>query len=95
MTREQLDVDITTTDTKYGALMVADIRVTITDTSVRGLTIRRTTASFAENGGTGSFGVKLNTLPTGPVTVTAMSTNTTIVTVNPNSLTFTTTNWGD
>ena len=90
-----IDVDITTTDAKYGALMVADIRVTITDTSVRGLTIRRTTASFAENGGTGSFGVKLNTQPTGDVTVTAMSTNTTIVTVNPNSLTFTTANWGD
>ena len=99
-----IDVDITTTDAKYGALMVADIRVTITDTSVRGLTIRRTTASFAENGGTGSFGVKLNTQPTGDVTVTATSTNTTIVTVNDtdssmpgdqNYLTFTTANWGD
>ena len=95
MTAGTIDVDITTTDPKYGALIVADIPVTITDTSVRGLTIRRTTASFAENGGSGSFGVKLNTQPTGDVTVTAMSTNTTIVTVNPNSLTFTTDNWGD
>ena len=93
--RGTIDVDITTMDAKYGALMVADIRVRITDTSVRGLTVRRTTASFAENGGSGSFGVKLNTQPTGDVTVTAMSTNTTIVTVNPNSLTFTTANWGD
>ena len=89
----RIDVGITTTDTKYGALIVADIPVTITDNSVRRLTVQRTTASFAENGGTGSFGVKLNTLPMGDVTVTTTSTPPTIVTVNPNSLTFTTDNW--
>ena len=44
-------------------------------------------------GESGSYTVVLNTQPTGTVTITASGGDTTVATVTPSSLTFTTTNW--
>ena len=46
-----------------------------------------------EEGETGTYTVVLNTQPSGTVTITASSGDTTVATVTPPSLTFTTSNW--
>ena len=51
------------------------------------------TSLTVEEGESGSYTVVLNTQPTGTVTITAGSSDTTVATVMPSSLTFTTTNW--
>ena len=51
------------------------------------------TSLTVEEGESGSYTVVLDTLPSGTVTITASSSDTTVATVMPSSLTFTTTNW--
>ena len=66
--------------------------VTIVDDDTPSMTITPRTLHVAE-GGTASYTVKLNSLPTGNVTVAITSDNTGAATVSPDTLTFTSTDW--
>ena len=79
----------------YGDVDSKDVRVTVTDgKEVAKLTITPDIPlKMDEDGGTGSYSVKLNTEPTGYVTVEVESTNANVATVRPALLTFTPTNW--
>ena len=67
--------------------------VSITDNDVAGVTVNPTTVTVAE-GETATYQVKLNTLPTGTVTVTINDpTDNTVVTADTPSLSFDSTNW--
>ena len=75
------------------ASVTGDVAVTVTDDDTRGLVFSGTPVEVAEDGGTGTYGVKLSTMPTAPVTVTLASGNTDDATLNKSSLSFSTTNW--
>ena len=74
--------------------VTGDVAVTVTDDETRGLVFTGTPVEVDEDGGTGTYSVKLSTMPTAPVTVTLASSNTGDATLNKSSLSFTTTNWG-
>lgn len=57
------------------------------------VTVTEGTTTFSENGGTGSFTVKLNTEPNGDVVIDVSSGDTGEVTVDKSTLTFTSANW--
>ena len=57
------------------------------------LTISKTRVTVGENGGTETYTVKLDSKPTGTVTVTPSSGDETVATVSPARLTFSTTSW--
>ena len=75
----------------YDEVEVPSVSVTVTDDD--GMTVAPTAVEVAEAGGTATYRVSLNTQPTGAVTVAVASRDTSIATVNPTSLTFTTSNW--
>ncbi|MEK9695151.1 MAG: hypothetical protein VW270_05260 [Candidatus Poseidoniales archaeon] len=58
-----------------------------------GYTFSASSINVAENAGTGTYTVKLNTQPTSTVTVAISSADTTEITVSPSSLSFTTSNY--
>ena len=77
----------------YGFTGSSALTVTVTDDDTPGVTVAPTSLTVGE-GGTGTYTVKLDTLPTGDVTVTIVDpTDNTDVTAEPPALTFTTTNW--
>ena len=75
----------------YGSVTADDVAVTVTDDDTPGVTVTPMSLTVGE-GGTGRYTVRLNTLPTGNVTVGIVSNNTD-VTVPSSTLTFTTTTW--
>ena len=78
---------------KVSAASPDETTVSITDNDVAGVTVSPTTVTVAE-GGTATYQVKLNTLPTGTVTVTINDpTDNTDVTAVTASLSFDSTNW--
>ena len=78
----------------YGSnnVRAASVQVTAADNERRGVIVSPRDLDLAE-GGTGTYTVKLNTLPTGTVTVRPVATGDPDVSVVPASLTFTTLNW--
>ena len=76
----------------YGDVEAADVSVTVTNDDTRGITASPAEASALENGGTASYTVALESEPTGNVTVTPKSADTSIATVS-SALTFTAKNW--
>ena len=58
-------------------------------------TVSPTELTLAEGGGTGRYTIVLEAQPTGDVSVTATSSDRTVATVSPGSLTFTVSNWSD
>ena len=85
---------VTVTNTAFGgeyAGVTASVRVTVDDDDKPGINFTPASLTVGE-GGVGTYGVKLNTLPTGNVTV-AISSSNPDVTVTPNNLTFTSSNW--
>src|SRR5207344_1853599 len=82
------------TDTNYNTRDAADVLVTNTDNDTAGITETAATMPLTttEAGGTATFTVVLNTMPTAPVTIALSSTNATEGTVSPASLVFTPTN---
>ena len=76
----------------YAGVTAEDVSMTATDDDVRGLTVAPASASATEEGGTASYNVVLDTEPTGSVTVTPKSADTSVATVS-GALTFTTSNW--
>ena len=74
-------------------IVAADVVVTVNDTDTRGVTISQASLTVAE-GSTGTYTVKLDTEPTGDVTVTINDpTDNTVITADEPSLTFDATTW--
>ena len=82
----------TSTDTGYQGIMIASVDVTVTDNDTLGMTVTPSTLDVDE-GDTATYTVKLNTAPTGDVTVAIASDDTGAATVSPASLTFMPTDW--
>ncbi len=78
----------------YGSVTAANVDITVTDNDTRGVTISKDSLTVDE-GSTGTYTVKLDTQPTGDVTVTINDPTNTDVTADPATLTFTTLNWQD
>ncbi len=77
----------------YGSVTADNVTVSVTDNDTRGVTISESPLTIDE-GGTGTYTVRLDTEPTGIVTVTINDpTDNTDVTTGPATLTFTTLNW--
>ena len=77
----------------YGSVDNAILTVTVTDNDTRGVTVTPTSLPLNE-GGSGTYTVKLNTQPSGDVTVTVNDpTDNMDVTAEPASLSFSTTDW--
>ena len=88
----------TSTDTNYGGIMIDPVTVTVRDDDNAGVAVTETDGgtSVSEGGTeTDSYDVVLTSEPTGDVTVTVTSDDTAVATVNPTSLTFTTSNWSE
>ncbi|MCE9588992.1 MAG: hypothetical protein K8S99_00530 [Planctomycetes bacterium] len=84
----------TSSDLAYNGLNPADVSVTNTDNDAAGFTVTPVSGlTTSEAGATASFTVKLNSQPTGNVTVDVASSNTAEGTTNVSSLTFTPQNW--
>ena len=79
--------------TGYGAIASGpDVVVTITEDDTARVTVSPTTLTVFEKGGTADYTVVLTTQPTGDVTITPVSGDTSVATVSA-ALTFTTTDW--
>ena len=76
----------------YDSVTADDVSVTATDDDTRGVAVTPASASAPEDGGTASYSVVLDSEPTGSVTVTPVSGDTSVATVS-NALTFTASNW--
>ena len=76
----------------YDDVSVAVVTVTATDDDSAGVTVSETALTVAEAGGTATYTVRLNTKPTGDVTVTPTSGDESVATAS-GALTFTTTNY--
>ena len=84
--------DETVTLSGTSALPVSGATVTIEDDDTRGVTVSASLLELDE-GDSGTYTVRLNSAPSGPVTVTVES-DTASVTANPAELTFTATDYG-
>ena len=80
----------TSTDSDYNLITIVD--VTVTDNDTPGMTVMPSTLYVGE-GATATYTVKLDTAPTGNVTVAITSNDTEAATVSPASLTFMPTDW--
>ena len=78
---------------RYEGARSDSVIVTVNDDDTRGVTISESSLDVAEDGGTATYNVVLDTEPTSTVTVTVTSSNTSNATVDKPSLTFTTETW--
>ena len=79
-------------DDDYDDIAIADVEATEADDDTPGVRVSRTTLTVSE-GRSATYTVKLNTLPTGSVTVAVTASGDSDLTAAPTSLTFTTTDW--
>lgn len=82
-----------TDTTGYVGMNPADVTITNIDNDSPGFTTTTPTTGTTEAGGKSTFTIKLNSQPTGTVTIPLASLDTTEGTVSPASLTFDATNW--
>ena len=85
-------VDASRSANEYDNMTIAGVAVTVTDDDTAGVSVSETTLTVDE-GGRGSYTVRLNTQPTSNVVISVTKTGSTDVTVSPATLTFTTSNW--
>ena len=84
----------TSADPNYNGLNPSDVSVTNLLDDTANITVSPTSGLVtSESGQTDTFTVVLNTIPTADVTIGLSSSDTTIGTVSPSSLTFTAGNW--
>ena len=83
---------IDSADGDYDTLSVASVDV-IADDDDAGVSVSRTALTVAENSGTGSYTLVLDSQPTDDATVTLTSGDTDIATVSPGTLSFTPSVW--
>jgi hypothetical protein len=81
------------TDALYSAIRPADVPLDNVDNDVAGINVSPISGRTTEAGGTATFTVQLNTIPSANVTVNFNSNDTTEGTVSVTSLTFTPGNW--
>ncbi len=74
--------------TLFSSIVVNPATLTIVDNDERGVIVSRFTLSVGENGGEGTYTVKLDSQPAGPVTVHIVSNDPDVVTVSDDTLTF-------
>jgi len=79
-------------DPSHHGLSGDQVMAIVTDDDIAGVTVSETDLTVAE-GGTASYRVRLNTSPTGRVTVRPRSSDQMVATVLPVELTFTPNNW--
>ena len=80
----------TSTDPNYNNLNPADVSISNSDDDTAGITLTpQNGLTTDESGGSDSFNVRLDTLPTDNVTLSLSGSDTSEVTVSPASLTFT------
>ena len=89
--RDTATVTHTVTGGDYASITASSVSVTVTDNDTPGVSVSPASLTVGE-GGTGRYTVRLNTQPSGEVTV-AISSDNTDVTASPSSLTFTATSW--
>ena len=81
-------------DPKYDDLDATDVSVINSDNDIPGITVSPTSGLFTtEDGGTATFSVVLNTMPTADVEIGLTSSNASQGTVSVSSLMFTSVNW--
>ena len=92
---ESLSISVDPSGGGHDDVAAGSVGVTVTDTSVAGLTLSASDLTIDESGdgNSGSFTVVLDTIPTGTVTVAVTSSDTGAATVSATSLTFTTSDW--
>ena len=77
---------------EFDAVSIAGVAVTVTDNDTAGVTVSKSTLTVNE-GGSGSYTVRLNTQPASNVVIGVTKSGSPDVTVSPATLTFTTSNW--
>lgn len=82
---------VTSADTGYNALAVANVVVNIADNDIAGITVSPTTIAATEGGATGSFTVVLTSQPSADVSIGLTPDAQT--TISTGTLTFTSANW--
>ena len=85
-------IEHTVSGANYASATADSVTVTVTDNDTAGVSVDPTTLTI-EEGRNGTYDVKLNTLPTGNVTVSPSVPNGSGVTLSTDELMFTTTNW--
>ena len=86
----------TSTDGSYNAIAITDVTVTVVDDDGAGVTITESDGATVTTDALGeadTYMVVLNTMPTGDVTITMASGDVAIATVDPATLTFTSSDW--
>jgi hypothetical protein len=82
------------TDPAYSSLAAVVVSATNNDNDSAGITVNPTAGLVTtEAGGTATFTIKLNTVPSANVTIGLSSSDTTEGTISPSSVTFTPANW--
>jgi hypothetical protein len=91
---EVITAAASSTDNNYNGMNPSDVSVTNTDNDTAGVTVNPTNGlNTTEAGGTATFKVVLNSLPTADVVINLSSDVSAEGTVSPSSLTFSTSNW--
>ncbi|HEX8552857.1 MAG TPA: Calx-beta domain-containing protein [Abditibacteriaceae bacterium] len=85
--------NVVSDDPNFNGKAVPSVRVSNVDTDDRGVIVRPSTGETTESGGKHTSTVRLNSKPTGNVTLTAVVSDPNEATVSPASLTFTPENW--
>ena len=83
----------TSADGNYSGLNPADVSVTNDDNDAVGITVSSISGNTTEAGGTSTFTIVLDAIPSDDVTIGLSSSNTAEGTVAPSSVTFTVLNW--
>lgn len=82
------------TDSDYSGMNASDVEVTNVDDASAGVTVSRLSGlETAESGGSDTFSIALNTMPTSDVTISLSSSDASEAAVSPSSLTFTSANY--
>ena len=90
----KISFGVTTSDSSYSGLRPGDVTVTNTDNDTAGVSVLGAgSLQTSEANGKASFQLKLNTAPTGDVTITVASSDTTEIAVEPATIKFTTADW--
>jgi hypothetical protein len=84
---------VTSTDPGYDGIAIVDVVANVIDNDTAGFTVSLISASTTEAGGTATFTVVLSTPPTGIVTTTVHSSDTTEGTINTSTLVFSPADW--
>ena len=92
-TNVTISIDDNSSAINYQNIASQSVTVTATNDDTAGFTLSGTTATVAEAGGTDTFTVVLTSQPESDVVLNVTSENTNEITVSPDALTFTPTNW--